>query len=153
MFHVSSREWAAGDVIEAGAWGRLLSAWSFPHNIPKEINVLVWEVALEASRLSLDPSMPSRLNCVFTTESVEAARHFRDRFRAGAKIYEVESVNEADVEIRCDFDLISNSGFAKDALIPDVAVKARRYWDQNPKGLVEILHAGPVRVVRTIEDD
>jgi hypothetical protein len=50
----------------------------------------VKQVAVEVARQLTAPDAPSRLNCVFCTEDIESAKAFRDRFRNGESIYEVE---------------------------------------------------------------
>jgi hypothetical protein len=47
-------------------------------------------VAIETARQLSAPDSPSRLECVFTCETIADAIAFRDRFRKDSAVYEVE---------------------------------------------------------------
>ncbi|CAA2108979.1 hypothetical protein MBUL_04472 (plasmid) [Methylobacterium bullatum] len=104
---------------------------------------------METARLALAPEAVSRLDCLFTWETLDLARAFRDRFRRGSAIYEVEPLSDARV-YRGDFGLISNnvpSGAFVD-FMPPIAV---RYWTEPPGEQVEVLVGGPVNVCGVVD--
>jgi hypothetical protein len=103
---------AKGFVLTPGRWGvqsrQLIKNGSFSPD-QKSTYVLAWEVALELARRAHKPDAPSRLDCVFGCRSLDDAKAFRDRYRAGANIYELAVQNGTPTFIG-DFDKISSGG-------------------------------------------
>jgi hypothetical protein len=150
-FHVSPQPLVLGTDLQPGAWGRVTRQFSRPGRALESVadaKVLAWETALELARQTTRPEAVSRLDCVFACETLEDATAFRDRFRQGAAIYEVEPLNEGTPTYRADYDLITATG---DAAFLDIWVeRSRAYWQQEPAGLVEVLIGGVVRVMRQV---
>ena len=106
---------------------------------------LVWEAVLEAARLAIDPSLPSRLNCVFGFKTKEAAVAFRDRHRPpGTPIFKIEAVSGSPV-FAGDLDLITST--AAGAIVDIWSQGAVKYWRDQPAGVSEVLIGGPVTIV------
>jgi hypothetical protein len=105
---------------------------------------------VEAARLAGYQSAPSRLHCVFVTSTIEDARAFRDRFRSGAQIYEVD-VSNIWPRHSGNFEAITRptKGAPYVASFAEMAVS---YWRDTPSapGLVEILIGGPVTVTGVV---
>jgi hypothetical protein len=96
LYHVGNGGWKPGDSIAPGNWGkqtRQLGKGEGFRGYGGDVNnakIIGLEVAVEVARQLTAPDAPSRLNCVFCTEDIESAKAFRDRFRNGESIYEVE---------------------------------------------------------------
>jgi hypothetical protein len=158
-FHVSPKTWSAGEVIEPGAFGTTTLGVADGHISPTPdmhgdpgiaphlAFMLMREAAVEAARLAGYPNAPSRLQCVFVTATIEDARAFRDRFRPGAQIYEVD-VNDNLPRHTGNFEAITRptNGAPYVASFAEMAVS---YWRDTPvaPGLVEILIDGPVTIL------
>jgi hypothetical protein len=158
-FHVSPKPWSVGEVIEPGAFGRTTlsvadghisptpDAHGAPGIAPHLAFMLMREAAVEAARLAGFSNAPSRLKCVFVTATIEDARAFRDRFRPGAEIYEVD-VNDNLLRHPGNFEAITRptKGAPYVASFADMAMS---YWRDTPTGpgLVEILIGGPVAII------
>jgi len=157
-FHVSLKPWQIGDVIAPGGFGKATlnvadghlsstpDAQGAPGIAPTTAFMLMREAAIEAARRAGYPEAPSRSQCVFVTEKIEDARAFRDRFRLGAMIYEVEVSDDAPRH-HGNFEVITRptNGAPYVASFADMAIS---YWRDKPTdpGLVEILIGGPVTI-------
>lgn len=148
MFHVSTFEFPKGTVVAPGHWGRKIRACSVPSLLDQKA-VGLWELALEAVRMTANPSLPSRLDCIFLTETKEAAIQFRDRFRPDGRIFEVAVWGSESNTRRCDFDLISTP-VPENRAIETMAERARQYWCDDPRGMIEVLYAGHIQIVRMV---
>lgn len=145
-FHVSHREYAVGDAIQPGNWGRIIRQFRPGGPMPSntDFHIVLWEVAMEASRVAIDGGLPSRLECIFVTETIEAATSFRDRYRRGAFIYEALPILDC-ISFRGDFALISN-GLRSGAYADYMAEYCRQYWTSPATIEPEVLYAGPLLV-------
>lgn len=106
---------------------------------------LLWEIALETARRAVAPEAPSRLACVFVYEELDQARVFRDRYRAGGHILIVEPHDLNAKRWRADPDHLTGSGGTP--FVDYMPEAAFRYWTEPASNHVEMLLAGPVRVV------
>lgn len=158
-FHVSQKSWSIGEIIAPGAYGTTLNisdgdisptpdVRGGPGMSPAVAFMLMREAAVEAARLAGYPNAPSRLQCVFVTSTMKDARAFRDRFRPGAQIYEVDANDNLPRHLG-NFEAITrpSNGAPYVASFAEMAVS---YWRDTPTGpgLVEILIGGPVTVIR-----
>jgi hypothetical protein len=155
FYHVSPVDHPIGMVIQPGNYGSLYSRYVQKGNIcpqtPQQFFELTWESVLETARLLAAPQLPSRLNCVFACTTLESAVAFRDRFRSGAFVFEIEASDDAPVH-RGDISSISNT-LAGEALIVIWSRTAAKYWtDASPK-VTEVIIGGPVSIVRKISDN
>lgn len=115
----------------------------------EHFHVVLWEVAMEAARVGTDQGLPSRLDCVFVTETQAMAESFRDKYREGAFIYEVSPLL-ADLRThRGDFALISD-GIRHGSYADYMAEHCRQYWADPAVKEPEILYPGPLQVTRRI---
>jgi hypothetical protein len=93
FYHVGKPGLATWTVLQPGSWGRTTRQFG-PSGRPLtdlgDANVLMWEIALETARFLSAPDSPSRFECVFTCETMADAIAFRDRFKKGSAVYEVE---------------------------------------------------------------
>ena len=112
---------------------------------PEVFDGILWELSLEASRRGYDPSLPSRLDCVFACESLQDALTFRDKHRTSGHVYPVEVANSGTRVFRGDYNLISH-GPKWGGYTDYLPVNALRYWSEPPSGMVELLIAGAVRI-------
>jgi hypothetical protein len=91
-FHVGKPGLAPGTVLHPGNWGKRTREFSPAGKVltnATDAQNLMWELALETARLLSAPNSPSRLDCVFTCETLADAQAFRDQFRKGDAVYEV----------------------------------------------------------------
>ncbi|SDS19082.1 hypothetical protein [Bradyrhizobium canariense] len=146
-FHVSTTDLVAGTVLQPGNWGdrtRHFIDGRSPGTV-KDALILTWEATLEATRLLANTAAPSRLNCVFACGQMEDAVTFRDGYRQGAAIYEIEAPDGTPVHVG-DFSLIS---VGRPGTMIDVwVVGSASYWRDPPAGLKEVLIGGPVTVIK-----
>ena len=139
-----------GEIIQPGKWGRETLAFAARgrRGIQEENDAinLIWEAALEAARLVRFPEAVSRLDCVFACFREEDARAFRDRFRAGHKIYRVELIDpETPVTIGAITD-------AEPGPYVEMAAQiAASYWNATQLRFPEALIGGAVRVTSIAE--
>ncbi len=151
-FHVSANIYEEGHRIETGQFGRAVKNFRPGGPMPNEndIKILLFEVALEASRLAMEPPLqPSRLNCVFAYGSLPDAVRFRDQYRIGGHIYEVVPVGENPPLLR-DASRLSGDG-VRGPYAVSYSEAAKLYWQRTDNALdPELLYDCPLRVVRRI---
>lgn len=145
-FHVTLAQWNIGDIIDPGSHGRNWGIYrpNGPMPTPGDIASVMWEIALETARQAIDPGKPSRFDCVFAAETVDAATSFRDSFRPTGSIVTVEFPLTMKVH-RGDMAVMDTQQTA--AYATYMAPAAIRYWRDKPTGFVELLIGGPVTVV------
>jgi hypothetical protein len=152
LYHVSSAQLVAGQILQPGAWGR--TTRQFRRNGPGltdigDAKTLAWESCLETARRVLAPTAPSRLECVFACETLVGAATFRARFRTNATVYEVEPETSTSLSFVADYELITDAG---DEPFVDTWVNAAtRYWTSVPRGIAEVLIGGNVRVLGAVQ--
>ncbi|RJF69602.1 DUF2441 domain-containing protein [Rhodopseudomonas palustris] len=149
-FHVSPLvDHPIGSIIPPGRYGqscRIFLNGGQPPDHNSLMNGLIWEVALETARLSVNPDLPSRLNCVFACTTSDAAIAFRNRYRHKTfPIFKIEADEQTPIFVG-DLDVISNSARGR-PMIDVWSEGAVNYWTQIPPGATEILIGGPVKVV------
>jgi hypothetical protein len=110
---------------------------------------LIWEAALEAARLVRFPEAVSRLDCVFACFRQEDARAFRDRFRAGHKIYRVELIDPETPVTIGDYGAITDA--EPGPYVEMAAQIAAMYWNATQLRFPEALIGGAVRVASIVE--
>lgn len=152
FYHVTQAQLTAGQILQPGEWGRRTREFRKNGRALSDVNdgkILAWESCLETARRVLAPDSPSRLDCVFTCETLVGAASFRARFRAsGGTVYEVEPASNTAPTFTADYDLITDTG---DAPFVDTWVdRSIRYWT-TPKGIAEVLVGGDVRVIRPVQ--
>jgi uncharacterized protein DUF2441 len=153
LYHVGSGGWKPGDSIAPGNWGeqsRQLGKGEGFRGYGDVNNAVIigWEIALEVARLLTSPDAPSRLNCVFCTEDIESAKAFRDRFRKGENIYEVEVEDTVNTHTG-NYDALTDT--PQGAFVDTSVATAKSYWTDVPTGIREILVGGTVKVSAKIE--
>src|SRR5262249_8412689 len=73
LYHVSAAQLSAGQVLQPGAWGRTTRQFRKNGRALTDVGdakILAWESCLETARRMLAPKAPSRLDCVFTCETL-----------------------------------------------------------------------------------
>lgn len=148
LYHVSSANWAIGELVPPGNWGARIRQFGKGdgyrgYGSISDAGNMVWEVALEAARRACG-AVPSRLDCVFCCTDEASAKAFRDRFAQGSHIYEVE-VDEATVLHSGNYDALTD--MADGPTIDTIQASAISYWKDEPTGIKEILVGGPVKIV------
>ena len=142
-FHVSTRLWRPGEQIPAGHFGDMLRQTG---GAADQKFTMWWELVFETYRHAFG-IQPSRLHCVFVTETLGVALAFRDRFRGGtARIYRVSALHPDTPTFRGDFEVFGQIQSALDEL-PE---RARRYWTETERITPEVLVGGPVVVVEEV---
>jgi len=156
FFHVSDKDWRVGDVIHPGNFGRLIIEHSQPSmivnvagaEIGPTVRNLMWESALEASRIAWVPDAPSRGSVVFLSETLVLARRFRDKFRQNQKIFSIAPVDDNANRHQGDFAIFDN---IQEPLFTQLAERCRLYWVNPSPQFPEILWEGTVTVAGRIE--
>ncbi len=150
-FHVSSRAWNVGEVINPGVWGRRVRGITSPHvppmggYQPSDLVNIMWEGALEVARRFYAPDAPSRTDIVFLFPTRGHALAFQRTIGGQTNVYEVQPLNPADPHHLADMDILHHvPGY----LIDHVHDRCRDYWTQPPIGTPELLWGGPVEVIR-----
>ena len=153
FYHVGNGGWKPGDCIASGNWGKRCrqfgkgAGFRGYGNVNDVINI-GWEIALEAARQLTAPDAPSRLDCVFCTEDIESAKAFRDRFKEGESIYEVEVEDTVSTHAG-NYDALTD--VPQGAFVDTSVATAKSYWTDAPTGIREILVGGSVKVSHKIE--
>lgn len=151
-YHVSENEYEVGHRIETGQYGRMIKEFrpGGPMPSPEFINILLFEVALEASRVSLaKPIQPSRLDCVFAYGSLQDAIRFRDQRRAGAHIYEVAPLGDNPPLLR-DAARLGGKGMQRPYAV-SYSEASKHYWNATVNADdPELLYDCPLRVIRRV---
>jgi uncharacterized protein DUF2441 len=109
----------------------------------KDAVIIGWEIALEAARHLTAPDAPSRLNCVFCTEDMESAKAFRNRFRPGESIFEVEVEDTASTHAG-NYAALTDA--IQGAFVDTSVATAKSYWTDAPTGIREILVGGTFKI-------
>lgn len=152
LYHVSTSTFEAGTILKPGRWGEVVRQFGKHGRALVDVGDaqnLAWEAVLEAARRASAPDAPSRLSCVFTCETLAAAEAFRNAFRSGATMYEVEKVDSASPTYVADYDSITG---ANDRPIVDFWVEcALKYWTAKPTGIAEVLVGGEVKIIRPVQ--
>lgn len=150
-FHVSEVDHPIGTVLQPGRFGtsmrQIVKGGSVaPANMQVAYS-LTWEAVLETARLLMAPNSPSRLNCLFACDTMKGATVFRDKYRAGAFIFQLNVASEVAIHVG-DFDLISST--ESGPFIDVWSSGAIRYWRTAAKGSHEIIIGGPAKVTKKI---
>lgn len=104
---------------------------------------LMWEAALEASRLAWVPDAPSRGAVVFLSETLELARRFRDKFKQNHKIFRITPIDGDAKRHRGDFAIFEE---IPEPLYLQLAERCRLYWVNQSPQFPEILWEGNMKV-------
>jgi hypothetical protein len=153
LYHVGDGNWKPGDSIAPGNWGKQVRQFGKGVGLrgygnAKDAEITGLEIVLEAARQLTAPDAPSRLDCVFCTDDVASARTFRDEFRKGQSIFQVEIANTVTTHAG-NFDAIT---FLPQGAFVDTSIAtAKSYWVDAPTGIREILVGGPVTISIKIE--
>lgn len=151
-YHVSVIDHAIGTILQPGRSGLqyrqyVTGGGVVPANHHNAYN-LTWETVLEATRRLSVPHFPSRLNCIFATTTEDAAKAFRDKWRAGSPIFKIDVAEDIPTFIG-DLGSLNNSK-PGDTFIDYWIETAIKYWKDQPPGATEILIGGPVKIVQKI---
>jgi hypothetical protein len=151
FFHVGSVGLLLPTLLHPGKWGSMMQRW-IVGNLPsaEDGKMLTWEISLEMARVAHAPAAPSRLNCVFATPDIDAARAFRDEFRSGYSIYEAEAEAGTPIHV-ADFALLRTRDAIGTPYLDFYIDRARRYWVDKPTEMAEVLCGGPLRLSRLCE--
>lgn len=149
FYHVSPIDHAIGVVLQPGRHGtihnRFVKGGRLAPTHHKEFYELTWEAVLETARLLVNPDLPSRLDCIFASSTLVAARAFRDTFRKDGHIFEIEA-RDNSATFFGDIDGISNTNDGETFLHIWTSA-AVRYWKDQPPGVTEVLIGGPVTII------
>lgn len=115
---------------------------------PQNLTILLWEIAMEAARIAVDPDLCSRLNCTFVWETLELAVSFRNQNRPNAHIFELEAVSDNPM-YRGDFSLITHNN-PTHAYSDYMSEMCKKYWTTPASEAPEILYGGSLRVVKRL---
>jgi hypothetical protein len=153
LYHVGNGGWKTGDGIAPGNWGKQTRQFGKGggfrgYGNVKDAEIIGMEITLEAARQLTAPDAPSRLECVFCTDDIESAKAFRDQFRKGQSIYQVE-VEDTVTTHAGNYDAITN--LPQGAFVDTSVATAKSYWTDAPTGIREILVGGSVKVSHKIE--
>jgi hypothetical protein len=153
LYHVGNGSLKAGDSIAPGNWGKQTRQFGKGEGFQgygnvKDAVIVGLEATLEVARQLTAPDAPSRLNCVFCTEDIESAKVFRDRFRNGESIYEVEVEDTVSTHAG-NYDAITDA--PQGANVDTTVSTAKSYWTDAPTGIREILVGGTVKISIKIE--
>ena len=85
---------------------------------------------------------------MFCTDDAESAKAFRDRFRPGESIFEVEVEDTVSTHAG-NYDALTDTH--QGAFVDTGVTTAKSYWTDAPTGIREILVGGPVKVSIKIE--
>jgi len=152
FFHVTIASLWAGDIIQPGRFGTTLRQFrpGGPYPSANDLGTVLWELALESARQSIDPELPSRLDCVFACTTFADAAFFRSNFKRDGSILEVELVHpESRLHHGC-FGILA-SYKSSEPYMDFLPQAARRYWTDKPTGAAEVVVGGPLRVVGPAE--
>ena len=151
FYHVGASGLSPGTVLQPGNWGNTTRQFGPAGRMLTELrdaNVLMWEIALETARLLSAPNSPSRFECVFACQTLGDAKNFRDRFRRGSVVYEVQCDDDAPTHLG-NFEAITYSSSTA-PLVDHKSSLAISYWRDAPTGIKEILIGSPVTVVAQV---
>ena len=118
------------------------------------LSVAIREFALEEVREREYPNYPSRMNCLYTSQTVEESQQWFDYFTSlGRPTYQIIKVK---VMGRC---FVGDATKCFDAALEkeENLKQARRYWEnkENPPGersIVEMLVDGDIEVVEIVKE-
>ncbi|WP_313616466.1 hypothetical protein [Agrobacterium sp.] len=127
-YHVNYADFAIGEIIQPGGWGRQIRQFrpGGPMPTPETLAVLLWEVAMESARVIVDPKLCSRLHCTFVWETIELAVSFRNQTRPNAHIFELEATSD-NPTYRGDFSLITHNNPTQ-AYADYMSETCKKYW-------------------------
>ncbi len=140
-YHVSTTQHPVGFVIQPGRFGGLFT------NAPATVQdgfVMTWEATLETARRVISPNAVSRLHCVFGCQDIAGAQTFQ-KYRPNSFVHEVEVPDDTPIHLG-NFDLISYS--QSGSYIERWASNSISYWQDKPKGMIEVLIGGAATVVK-----
>jgi hypothetical protein len=151
-YHVTTADLVPGFQLTPGEWGKKIRSYVAGGPAPtwQTGQTLLWETALETARLALAPHAPSRLDCVFATQTLDGAREFRDKFRPQGKIYAVSGSDEHI--FRGDFGAISRGYGLTGSYVDTYSKQSVAYWSGTPgDALVEVLSSATMQVINKVE--
>ena len=89
------------------------------------------------------------MDCIFACESEQDARVYRDGFRGGSALYEIEVPDQTKTH-RGDYALITTSRPGV-TFLDSYVEGAIAYWSEEPRGMVECLVGGSAKITRLID--
>lgn len=120
LFHVTSLALKVGDTRPPGSYGESLRAESMSLD-----NDPLGEFLRELVRSESYSDKPSRLKSNFAFETLEDAVFFRDSYRVGEKIYEVQFEDAGATQHRVCWS-------AWNMAHPNLDLQAHEYWRSPP---------------------
>lgn len=145
--------------LSAPEWGRLngnQGELSLDPDVLKMMIVL--EAIFEGARTRIAPSLPSRMNCVFTWSTLELADRFRLQYAPGGTIHRCRVIKGSAVELDGGLlppgiNLADLSPGALSDEISSTRARAEKYWNAGASpDFPELLILGKVEVVELIND-
>lgn len=145
--------------LSAPEWGRLnvnQGELGLDSDVLKMMIVL--EAIFEGARTRIAPSLPSRMDCVFTWSSLELARRFRSQYAPEGTIHRCRVLEGSAVELDGGLlppgiNLADLSPGALSNEISSTRARAERYWRAGASpDFPELLVTGRVEVIETVTD-
>jgi hypothetical protein len=120
--------------------------------------MIVLEAIFEQARSKIAPSLPSRINCVFTWPSLELARRYRLQYVPEGTIHRCRVIAGLAVELDGGLlppgiNLVDLSPGALSDEVRATQARAEKYWNaQASPDFPELLIVGKVEVVDLVND-
>lgn len=151
LFHCAPIKLGAGSIIEPGNWGRLhnFHNWANPQCVARDFA----ELALDYARKTINPELPSRLNCVFCFDDQNYARNYMAQCAPMSVLHQVEPVERDGLfpsQFRANYNLIWVYEKNEQPPLKALETNIQRYWQGNPDTDVEVLVGGAVRVLQPL---
>ena len=146
--------------LSAPEWGRLnvnQGELGLDSDVLKMMIVL--EAIFEGARTRIAPSLPSRMDCVFTWSSLELARRFRSQYAPEGIIHRCRVLEGSAVELDGGLlppgiNLADLSPGALSDELSSTRARAERYWNAGSSpDFPELLIVGSVEVVGLVKDE
>jgi hypothetical protein len=153
LFHVSSQNLPIDTVLQPGRFGAAIRSSLAKQSTvdANALNTLAWESALEIARRCQEPSLPSRLNCIFGCPTIEEAKQFQQRFRGGASHIFMLRVQQETFVYVGDFESVTTTVAGKPFLDTYVDA-AMKYWKGAPPNtLREAIIGGSTIVIAKVQ--
>jgi hypothetical protein len=145
-YHCAPIRLGAGSIIEAGNWGRLIKT-IYKAGENDGTSKIIFELAFEAMRVSINPNLPSRLSCLFCCPTLEDAQSFRS---SHAPLTIIHRVRKTDPEAAVHHTNWSLWGLGTGANYEASESRIRSYWTDAPTQNIEVLVDCSVEVIEAL---
>lgn len=155
-YHFSASEHSIDTILQPGNWGRRLDSSRYWNPSGMQLTLegfnepwrLASEMTLEAIRAAEFSDRPSRLNCVFVMDGMNAVDACRAYLGGNPYLYEVELTSATAKRFIADFSLLN--GATRFAIgvdfLPNNRDIARRYWEGGNCAVPEMLTESPILI-------